>query len=329
MPTIALPETAAVATARPAGSVRMTANLFGIPFGLAGLATSWSTARDFANLPGWPANVLWLVAAVVYLVTLTAYLRNVAHLSAEPADLTFGPFTSLIFTVPMMLGAELTNFAEMAGRIIFLIFLALVALYGGWLSGQWIIQEMPLAKWHPGYFLPTVAGPLVAAAESADLGYHRLALLMFGYGLTCWIILGSIILVRLFTQSMLPAALTPALAIELAPPTVGGIAWFEINGNRPDMAAYVLAGYAVLMGLVQLRLIPIYRKAPFGPGMWAFTFSYAAAVTVGLRWLAVEDVAGRQALVWVFLALITLGIAALATRTITALMRRTFLPRTA
>jgi tellurite resistance protein len=151
---------------------------------------------------------------------------------------------------------------------------------------------------------------------------------MFGYGVTCWIILGSIILVRLFTQPMLPAALTPTLAIELAPPTVGGVAWFQINGNQPDMVAFVLAGYAILMALVQIRLISIYRKAPFGPGMWSFTFSYAAAVSVSIRWLAAETVDGRQALTWLLLALLTLGIATLAAATIVALRRRNFLPRT-
>jgi hypothetical protein len=33
------------------------------------------------------------------------------------------------------------------------------------------------------------------------------------------------------------------------------------------------------MLLVQVRLIPLYRRAPFGPGYWAFSFPLAAAVT--------------------------------------------------
>jgi len=307
----------------------MTANVLGIPFGLAGLAQCWSTAHNLIAVPAWPANLLWIVATVAYLVTAAAYLRNVVstgRASTEPGDLTYGPFTALIFVVPMMLGAVLAGSAPLIGRVVFLTFLTLVALYGGWLSGQWIVQEMPLARWHPGYFLPTVAGPLIAAANSATLGYDGLALLMFGYGVTCWIVLGSIILVRLFTQPMLPAALTPTVAIELAPPTVAGIAWFQINGNRPGVVAYLLAGYAILMALVQVRLIPVYRKAPFGPGLWAFTFSYAAGITVSIRWLVAGDVAGRQPLIWILLAFITVGIGALASGTVIGLVRRTFLP---
>jgi hypothetical protein len=45
---------------------------------------------------------------------------------------------------------------------------------------KWIVADLQLAQWHPGcpprnthpgYFLPTVAGGLIAAAGSAALGY--------------------------------------------------------------------------------------------------------------------------------------------------------------
>ena len=50
------------------------------------------------------------------------------------------------------------------------------------------------------------------------------------------------------------------------------------------------------MLLVQLRLIPLYRRAPFGPGSWAFSFPIAAAVTCGVYWLDAEQVRGGTAL---------------------------------
>ena len=98
------------------------------------------------------------------------------------------------------------------------------------------------------------------------------------------------------------------MAIELAPPVVAGNAWFLINGNRPDTLAYVLAGYALLMVLVQIRLIPLYTKVPFVTEMWAFSFSYAAAFDVGIRWLAAENAPGQRPLTYCLLAVITGGI---------------------
>ena len=43
---------------------------------------------------------------------------------------------------------------------------------------------------------------------------------MFGYGMICWLILGSLIMGRLLFRPMLPAALVPTLAIEVAPAAV-------------------------------------------------------------------------------------------------------------
>lgn len=316
--------------ARRRPALLVTANLFGIPFGVAGLALCWSTAHDLTTVPSWPAHLLWVVAGLTYLVILVAYLKNVVgtgRAATEASDLTFGPFTALIFIMPMLLGHALTDYAPRVGMVIFLASVALVVVYGGWLSGQWIIHDMPLDRWHPGYFLPTVAGPLVAAAGCAALGFGALARLLFGFGLICWIILGSIILVRLFTRPMLPAPLVPTLAIEMAPPAVAGLAWFAINDNKPDTVAYLLAGYAVLMLIVQVRLIELCVRVPFAAGAWAYAFSSAAVFSVSIRWLFAVQIQAREVVTYFLLAAISGGIAVLAVRTLTGLTRGSLLPR--
>ncbi|HEX8488731.1 MAG TPA: hypothetical protein VF642_09330, partial [Propionibacteriaceae bacterium] len=307
--------------------VVLTANLFGVPFGIAGVALCWSTAHQLVQAPSWPAGVLWLLAGVVYLVLAVAYLRSVVgtgRVASEMSDLTFGPFTALLFILPMMFGLAAVDVAPRTGTFVFGVSAVLVTLYGGWLSGQWIIQDVPLDRWHPGYFLPTVAGPLIAAGGCAGLGYDGLARLLFGYGAVCWLVLGSIILVRLFTRPLPPNPLIPTLAIELAPPVVAGNAWFAINGNRPDTIAYVLAGYAVLMVLVQLRLIELYVRVPFVAGVWAFGFSFAAAVPVSIRWLLAVQVEAVRPLTYGMLAVVTLGLLALMVRTVVGLVQGSF-----
>jgi tellurite resistance protein len=147
--------------------------------------------------------------------------------------------------------------------------------------------------------------------------------------LICWFVLGSIMLQRLFTQPALRTPLLPTMAIEVAPPFVAGNAWFEITGGRLDAVAFALAGYGLLMVVVQFGLVPVYRTVPFGPGWWAFSFSYAAVFVVAIRWLAAEEVAQQELLTYVALAVITLGMAALAVRTAVHLRRGTYLPRPA
>jgi hypothetical protein len=55
------------ATHRPAGiqetGLYLTASLFAVAFGVAGLAQAWSTVTRLANVPDWPGNVLWIAAA--------------------------------------------------------------------------------------------------------------------------------------------------------------------------------------------------------------------------------------------------------------------------
>ncbi len=318
------------ALSQPVAHARLTPNLFASAFGLGGLAECWTVAHNQGAVPGWPADGLWLTCALVWLVTLVAYLRYLAasgRLRTDLQDPTFGPFVPLASIVPMLLGSALATHARTAGSVVFVAGAVATVLLGGWLSGQWILAENTLDHWHPGYFLPTVAGGFLASAGFAQIGHHDLAVFMFGYAAVCWIALGSIILLRLFTRPRLPAPLLPTMAIEVAPPVVAGAAWFAVNGGRADAVALGLAGYALLMVLVQVRLSPAYWSLAFGPGWWAFCFSYCAAFTVAIRWLAVGHAADAQAWARVLLAVITAGVAALAGRTAFALVRRTYLTR--
>jgi tellurite resistance protein len=80
------------------------------------------------------------------------------------------------------------------------------------------------------------------------------------------------------------------------------------------------------MVLVQIRLLPLYRRTPFGPATWAFAFSYLQAVTLGIRWVHAEHVPGAAALTWSVLILATAAVALLTAWTVVGLARRDFLP---
>ncbi|HXW46464.1 MAG TPA: hypothetical protein VEL03_16870 [Streptosporangiaceae bacterium] len=312
------------------GTLHLTANLFAVAFGIAGLAQAWSAVTRLAGASDWPGDVLWIAAAVIWLITLAAYLVNVAahrRWKTELSDPTFGPFTALIAIVPMLLGARLAEQARGAGETVFWCSAALVVLGGAWMTADWIIVDSSISRWHPGYFLPTAAGGLLAGGASAALGFTTLSHVLFGLGIASFVVLASIISLRLYVVPSLPPPLLPTIAIELAPPVVAGSSWFAINGGKVDMTAAVLAGFSVLMLLVQVRLIPLYRRATFGPGFWAFSFPFAAAVTYGVHWLAVEHVHNGAAVGYALVGLLTVGIALLAARTVTGLMHGTFLPR--
>ncbi|HEY4701284.1 MAG TPA: hypothetical protein VIH64_05305, partial [Streptosporangiaceae bacterium] len=165
---------------------------------------------------------------------------------------------------------------------------------GGWLTGQWMTGGIDPDSLHAGYFLPTAAGGLIGADAAAQVQLHALAQASFGIGVISWILLGSTILNRLFTRPALPSALVSTMAIELGIPAVAGSAYFALAGQTVNFVACMLGGYAVLMALVQLRLIPIYRRLPFTPGASSFTFAYAAAAADALGWLTITKPPGAR-----------------------------------
>ena len=309
---------------------RVTPNLFGVSFGLAGLAGAWSAAYHLADAPAWAADVLWCVAAVTWLATLVPYVVNAlrAHrVRADLEDRTLGPFVALAPIVGILLGVSLAEHARAVGVGVFVTALVCTVLVAAWLMSQWILSETVLGQWHPGYFIPSVAGGFLASNGAAALGYPPLAKLMFGYALISYAVLAPIVFSRLFTQRQLPTPLLPTMAIAGAPPCVAANTWFEINHGRPDTIASLLTGYAILMLLVQLRFVPAYLRVPFGPPWWAFSFSYAAAFVLAIRWLAAERAPDQQSWTYAVLTGVTLFIGALAVRTIAALLRGDFLPR--
>ncbi|WP_415939899.1 TDT family transporter [Streptomyces sp. 039-1] len=309
---------------------RLVPNLYGISFGVAGLAQAWTLAHATISAPVWIGNTLWICAAILWVFTSVKYVGNIheqGRLHTELADATSGPFVSLAAIMPMLLGVALEPYSPTAGKVIYIVGLVSTVIIGGWITGVWIRSDTKLAQWHPGYFLPTVGGGLLAAGGSAALGWTRPSQIMFGYGLICWMVLGSILLARLFTQAPLPTPLIPTIAIELAPPVVAGNAWFTMTGGRIDVVVTALAGYAILMGLVQISMFSTYRKVPFGPGYWAFAFSYAAGVTNALHWVSAENISGLKPISYALLAIATCALAALSARTVAAITHKTFFPR--
>jgi tellurite resistance protein TehA-like permease len=76
------------------------------------------------------------------------------------------------------------------------------------------------------------------------------------------LVIGSLILARLFFGPTLPTPLLPTLAIEVAPAAVASLAYFAQHGDYVDPVVAFLAGYGVLMALAQLRLFPGVPPAP-------------------------------------------------------------------
>lgn len=288
----------------------------------------WATARPTLDAPVAIPNTLHLVAAAIWVLILAIYAtQGPRRILTDLHDPMAGPFVALAVITPTLLSSALAPYALDAARILVTVFLSLTVLLGGWITGQWIIMPIDQDAAHPGYFLPTTAGCLIAAYAAAQVNMHDVAEALFGTGVLFWVILGSLLFNRLLFRPALPTALVPTLAVEIAPPVVAGLAYFAISGGKIDAFAIALAGCAVFMGLVQLRLVPLYLRLHFSPATWVFAFSYAAAATDVLLWIRIKNPTGAFAYAATTVGLITAFIGAITVLTVVSLARGTFVPK--
>ncbi len=317
-------------TSRRPRRLRVPPTLFSVALGLAGLATAWHAAGAKLGTPAAVPYAIDILAAVALVTLVGLYAaQGLRQVVADVRDPVQAPYMAVPFITAMMLAAALASQSFAAGRVLVVIFLAVTIAVGGWLTGQWISRDADEPLVYPGYYLPTVAGGLVGAITLAQVHLHALAEVSFGLGVASWLLLGSVVLNRMITARRLPAALRPTMAIELAPPALAGVGWFALGGRGTNVIAYAIAGYAVLMALVQIRLFPVYFRLRFAPGFWAFTFSYAIAITYALEWISRTNPSGATGYAIAAITAITLLIAAIAARTAVAASRGQFLPAAA
>ncbi|GGF37428.1 TDT family transporter [Subtercola lobariae] len=301
-------------------------NLFAIPLGLSGLGAAWAAAGTLLGAPDWPAQVLFAVATVIWAVfsviyiTLGAFSRGTFR-----ADLTHpgsGPFASYIPVVGIVLATHYGQYIPAAAPSIMAAFVAALGIVAAQLFAHWIIGDLHIDSLHPGYFLPVVAGAFIASIGLSSVGAHEAAIAAFGVGVFFWLVVGTIVTGRLMTRSQLPDAVKPTLAVLLAPPATGGIAWFAATGSQAGAVEYAFAGVVVIMLLVQFILVPEYSRIPFSLAFWAFTFPIASATNFAIRFFAASSFDGWMAVSWVVLGLASAVIVAIAAASIRFVVRQ-------
>jgi tellurite resistance protein len=308
--------------------VRIPPNFFGIALGLAGLAGLWAFANEAFGAPAAVGEGLGLVAALVWLSLMVAYLRQGARrILADGRDATLGPFLAAPVMAAYVLAADvLEPSAPGAARAIVIAFLAIGLLVSGLLTGQWLTGGLDEATFGPAFFLPGIGIGFVGADAAATVGLHSVAELFFGVGIASWVLISSVTLNRMFFRPRLAPNLLPTMAIEMAPAAVAGNAYFLIHPGPPDLMLFALSGYGAMMTIAQIRFLPIYRELSFSPGFWSFTFPPANMALFALRWIQLEHPPGGSAYAWVLVTAITVLVSAIAARTILAAARAQLLP---
>jgi tellurite resistance protein len=299
---------------------RIPLNTLAISFGSAGLASLWSTMTSALALSAIIPAVLWTVAAASWIWLIVAHLargvRSDEGLLSQLRHPAQGPIAAIVPAVGMLLGSELWLIWPAGGFVLALVSFAVAVVFAAWMLAFWHTGRLNPEAFHGAYLLPTVASPLVASAVAARLGFPLVAMAAFAVGIFFWVVLVTVLLSRLAFFPPLPDPLTPTLGILLAPPAVAGAAWFAMNGVHDDIVSVSLLGILALMFVMQLFLIPVYRRLPFTLGFWSFTFPAASAAAFLVRWVELSGFEGWQAVAYLAAGCVTALIAAIGIRSI-------------
>jgi tellurite resistance protein len=307
--------------------ITVTPPLFGIAFGFAGLSGTWrETGRHSTSVV---ANLLAGVSAVLAVALaipwITQLARRETDLRTELRDPALGPSVPALPIAAMLLSSTLLATFTTVGRTLVALFAFLTLVGGLAVVTAWVVSRLPLRKYHPGFYLPTAGGTLLSAQCVTYLGWVGLAQALFFIGLGSWVSLGLVTSLRL-ARSPLPPAMRPVLAIEVAAPALAGNA-YAVVFNRFDGYALALAAVTAIMGIVQVGLIPYYRRAPFGPAFWTAAFSYATTATLALRWINHEHPTGADLWRTLTLAVATGVVVLLSGASVVAIGRAQFFTR--
>jgi len=313
--------------------VRFPPTFFAIAFGLFGLAGIWRVGARAFGMPIAIGDSLAILAAIVYLGLLAAFVAKAVVAPARVANEMKNPVLSAFYSLAaldaLLLAVNLREILGAAAWPILIVALVVGCAYAAWVTATWIMRdERKPDDLHYGYLLPTVAMGLLGGDALAFFGMPQIGTMFFGVGVLCWLVLASMIGFRMISVApRIVAALMPTLAIELAPPAVAGNAYLSITGGHIDTVVLILAGYSVFLALQQLVLITMYCKLTFFSGFWSFTFPWAATAIFSER----LSIASHQPTVTVIAGALTLAvtllIAVIAVRSIVEIVRGTFVPK--
>jgi len=269
------------------------ASFFGIPLGLLALGIAWQAAASIWPLPEqigaalvWVGSALW---AYLFILYIAKWIQQRAAAKAEFEHPVQCCFVGLAGVVGSLASIGLAPYSPVISFSLFVLGAAWTLVFAVYRTGRLWMGGRKAETNTPVLYLPTVAGSFVSASAATAQGYPDWGQLMFGAGLFGWLAVESVLLHRLYTAEPMPPPLRPTLGIQFAPPAVAAVAYLNVGGGHPDLFVHALIGYALLQGLVLLRLWPWLRAVGPTPAWWGFSFGAAALPTAAIKLVAHGD----------------------------------------
>jgi tellurite resistance protein len=173
------------------------------------------------------------------------------------------PFTSFIPLVGILLSSHYSQYLPPWGAWLCIGFIAALGIVAAQLLAHWVTGGLPMQSIRPGYLLSVVPGFFVASIGFSSIRAHNAAIAAFGIGAFFWLVIGTIVTVRLMTGGELPPAPTTGLSAYLAAPATANIASMLSHPEPVGLVQLGLKGVLLIMALTQLMLLSSPSTASF------------------------------------------------------------------
>jgi len=299
-------------------------SFFAVVMGFAGFTIAWQRAESVFHVPFEISPLLAPLSVLVFVAITSMYLMKAARHSGEivkefrhPIRRNFFPAISI--SLLLLSIALVKDYPAVAQWL---------ALSGGalhlgltlYVMSVWIHHTgIEIGHVNPSWFIPVVGNILVPIAGARFLPID-VSWFYFSIGLVFWLVLLTIVLYRLFFHAPLHERLTPTLFILVAPPAVGFVSYLVLTGSI-DGFARLLYSTALFLTLLLASNAVRFLKARFFLSAWAYVFPLAAMTVAALAMVHGGGGVGHEWIALALLSVLTLIIAALAARTMLAIVR--------
>ena len=308
---------------------------FSVVMGLSGLTLAWARAVPHAGDSA--QDVAWVLgisaALVMVLLFALSLLRRFRHPQAFMEDLhhpvryvfvaAFPVSLILLATVAFALGGD-----SALARVTWMIGAASQILVTVWVLSRWLNTGdggKPATSFWTGItpaLLIAVVGNVVVPLAGVRMGYHEWAAAQFGVGIFFWLVVLTLIFVRLGQHGMWPERLLPATFITIAPPSVIGLAVLQLGA--PILVAWMAWGIAMFFLFWSASMLGRLRSTTFSVTFWALSFPLASLTALMLR-LSENTAAWFGVLAMLMLCLTSLLVTMLVFGTLRGLLNGTLL----
>jgi tellurite resistance protein len=269
---------------------------FAMVMGWCGLSLAWLRATDVL---GDTALGLGLVGSlfalfVFVLLCISCVVRLTFHPNAVAADMRHPVRHAFMATLPISimllatLGIHLfwgtDRTLDTAMTFLWCVGSILEIVATVWVVERWLNNAenggLQWSTFTPVFFVPVV-GNVLAPLGGVSIGLEAWATAQFGVGVFLWLVLQTLLFVRLAQAGPLPARLAPSWFITLVPPSIGGLSLLQLDA--PLTLVWMAWGIGVFFLILASTQVNIIREQPFSMANWGMSFPLAAFTSLTLR----------------------------------------------